>query len=297
VLFQQLLNGVVLGASYSLFALGFTLIFGVQHVLNLAHGSIFMWGAFVGVYLTRLGLPLPAVLTGAAFASGFISIMIDFVAFRPLRKRNAPEFSAIISSLGANLILINIAARLTESQVIRFPAGTFPVIVFSLAGVRFSLLQLVILLIVAGSFAALLMLLYRTSFGRQLRAVAISSKTAPLLGINMSGVNVLTFFVAGASAGLAGVMLGLSFNSVDSLMGEPLLLKAFVIIVIGGLGSIHGAIAAGFFLGIVQSLTIAYMPSEVSDTIIFSLLFLVLLVRPTGFFGTKSEGSSQVVRI
>jgi branched-chain amino acid transport system permease protein len=284
---QQLLNALVVGSVYALFALGFTLIFGVHHILNLAHGAVFMWGAFVGLYaVTLFDAPFPLALLGACVVAGLLSLVLDWVAFRPLRRRGAPEFSAIISSIGAGLILMNIAQRVSQTRVMRYPFGTFPIEVYTLFGLRVTLLQITIVTSVAIIVAALFAYIFYTGFGRQIRAVAVNERTASLLGVNPTAVYFQTFFISGALAGGAGVLIGIAFNSVHFLMGEPYMLRAFVVIVLGGLGSIGGAVIAGLLLGLIQTMTIAYLSSELSDAIIFSLLFVILLVRPTGFFGT-----------
>ena len=284
---QQLLNALVVGSVYALFALGFTLIFGVHHILNLAHGAVFMWGAFVGLYaVTWLHAPFAVALIGAALVAGLLSVALDWIAFRPLRKRGAPEFSAIISSIGAGLILMNIAQRASQTRVMRYPFGTFPIEVYSAFGLRVTLLQLTIVGSVALIVTLLFLYLFYTGFGRQIRAVAIDERTASLLGVDPRRVYFQTFFISGALAGAAGVLIGIAFNSVHFLMGEPYMLRAFVVIVLGGLGSIAGAVIAGLLLGLIQTMTIAYISTDLSDAVIFSLLFLILLVRPTGFFGT-----------
>ena len=293
---QQLLNGIVIGSIYGLFALGFTLVFGINHILNLAHGAVFMWGAFVGLYvITEFELPLPVAILAAALAGGLLAVVLDYIAFRPLRKRNAPEFAAIISSIGAGLILISLAQQLSETKVMRFPFGTFPVVIFEVAGLRIQLLQIVIVAVVAALVGLLVLYLYRTDLGRQIRAVAVNGRTAQLLGISPDLVFAQVFFISGALAGIAGVLIGLAFNSVHFMMGEPLLLRAFVVIVLGGLGSIVGAVLAGLMLGIVQALSVAYFSSGFADAFIFSILFLVLVARPTGLFGS-SVSAMRVVR-
>jgi branched-chain amino acid transport system permease protein len=284
---QQVLNGLVVGSVYALFALGFTLIFGVHHILNMAHGAVFMWGAFVGLFaVTRLDLPFPLAFLVAIVLAGLLSVALDWVAFRPLRKRGAPEFSAIVSSIGAGLILMNIAQRLSETRVLRYPFGTLPVEIYMLFGLRVTLIQAVIVGSALVIVSALLGYLFYTRFGRQIRAVAVNERTATLLGVNPDFVYFQTFFISGALAGAAGVLIGIAFNAVHFLMGEPYMLRAFVVIVLGGLGSIMGALVAGLLLGLVQTLTIAYVSSGLSDAIIFSILFVTLLLRPTGFFGT-----------
>jgi branched-chain amino acid transport system permease protein len=289
MLIQQLINGIVVGSVYGLFALGFTLLFGVNHIMNMAHGSVFMWGAFAGLYAV-IGFDAPVVVALAIgmLAGGLLSMLLDVVAFRPLRRRQAPEFSAIVSSIGADLILLTLAQKISNTAVMRFPFDTFPVVVFNVAGVRIQLLQLVIIALVGLMVLGLVFYLYRTGFGRKIRAVAYSEQTSRLLGINPGPVNAQVFFISGALAGMAGVLIGLVFNSVHFAMGEPLLMRAFVIIILGGLGSIPGALIAGLAIGIVQTLAVAYVSAGASEAIVFLALFIVILVRPTGLFGSSS---------
>lgn len=297
MLAQQLLNGVVVGSVYGLFALGFTLLFGVNHIMNMAHGAVFMWGAFAGLFAaTMLDLPFIAALAIGALAGGLLSVLLDWIAFRPLRKRKAPEFSAIVSSIGANLILLSLAQQMTATRVMRFPFDTFPIRIYEVFGLRVQLLQLVIIGIVILMVVGLVWYLQRTSAGRQIRTVAYSESTSRLLGINPFSVNFQVFFLSGALAGVAGVLIGLVFNSVHFMMGEPLLLRAFVVIILGGLGSIPGALVAGLLIGIVQVLTVSYLSAGLADVVVFSLLFLVLLARPTGLFGSVHGGAARVAR-
>lgn len=289
MLMQQLLNGLVVGSVYALFALGFTLLFGVNHIMNMAHGSVFMWGAFAGLYaVTLLDAPIYVALLIGMAAGGLVSVALDIFAFRPLRRRNAPEFSAIVSSIGANLVLLAIAQKVSDTAVMRFPFDAFPIVFFTVAGLRIQLLQLVIVGLVVVMVFALVWYLYRTSFGQRIRCVAYSEQTSRLLGINPGPVNMQVFMISGALAGMAGVLIGLVFNSVHFGMGEPLLLRAFVVIILGGLGSIPGALIAGLAIGIVQTLAVAYISSGVAEAIVFTALFVVILVRPTGLFGHAS---------
>jgi branched-chain amino acid transport system permease protein len=289
---QQILNGLITGSVYALFALGFTLIFGTHKILNLAHSGVFMIGAFIGYFAVVAGLPLWVGVILAMVGSGLLSYIIDLTAFRHLRATGQVEFGAIISSIGANLILISIAQRVSNTKVLGFPGGTFPIEFYRAFGLRISLLQIVIAVIVLVLLGLLTYYLYGTSFGRQVRAVAGNERASKLLGVNPNAVYFQTFFISGALAGIAGVLIGLSFNSIHFLMGEPYLMRAFVVVVLGGLGSIPGAVIAGLLLGVAQTLTIAYLPSGLSDTIIFSLLFIILLVKPSGLFGSQTSATA-----
>lgn len=286
MLVQQLLNGIILGSVYALFALGFNLVFGVFRILNLAHGAIFMLGAFAGLSLVDHGFAFLPALLGAMVFSGLVAVLVDLIAFRPLRKRGDMEFGSIIASVGANLIFLSLAQSWSRTNVLQFPFETFPIVFFRGAGMRISLLQATIIGIVVLLLGALLIAIYLTSFGRQVRAVAENPRAASLLGVSPALIYTQVFLIAGGLAGAAGVMVGLNFNSVHFLMGETFLLKAFVICILGGLGSVGGAMVAGLVLGILETLSIAYLPPGLTEIVIYGSLFVVLLVRPAGIFGT-----------
>jgi branched-chain amino acid transport system permease protein len=282
---QELLNGFVVGAVYALFSLGLTLVFGIHRILNLAHGAVFMWGALIGYFaVTGAGLALLPAFILAILGGALVSVGLDLLVFRPLRRREGDEFGTIIVSIGANLVLMHLAQQATNAQTLRFPFGIFPIHFYHLLGLRVSLQQIVIVAAVALLVVALVLYLFRTNLGTDARAVAIDERTSMLLGINPHAVYLGTFAIAGALAGAAGVILGIAFNSVSYIMGEPIMLQAFVVIVLGGLGSVPGALLAGVMLGVIQTLTTVYISSELSDAVVFGLLFIVLLVRPRGLF-------------
>lgn len=286
--FQQLLNGLISGSVYALFALGFTLIFGVQKVLNLAHAGVFMAGAFIAFYAVHVGLPLWAGAIFAMVGAGLLSVLVDIIALRTLRSRKNAEFAAIVATIGIDLMLISVAQILSKTQVYRFPFDAFPVMFFTMAGIRISLLQIMIVLTVTVLVLGMILLLRKSSFGRQVRAVASNERAARILGINLNTIYIQTFFIAGAMAGAAGVLIGLSFNSIHFLMGQPYMLYAFVIVVLGGLGSIPGAVAAGLIVGVIKTMGTAFLPAGLADIVIFSLLFVILLVRPSGLAGSAN---------
>lgn len=285
MLAQQLLNGVVVGAVYALFSLGLTLVFGMHRILNLAHGAVFMWGAFIGYFAVTIGhWPLWLAFLAAVAGGGLVSVALDLLVFRPLRRHQGDEFGTIVASIGANLILMQLAQQATNAQTLRFPFGTFPVVFYNLLGLRISLQQIVILAAVVVIVVGLLLFLFRTSLGSEARAVAVNEQTAMLLGVNPGKVYFASFLIAGMLAGAAGVILGIAFNTVTYVMGEAVMLQAFVVIVLGGLGSVTGAVLSGILIGMIQTLTTAYISTELSDAVVFGLLFIVLLIRPNGFF-------------
>lgn len=293
---QQILNGLVVGGVYALFALGFSLVFGIHHILNLAHGAVFMTGAFVALYAVLAGMPLWFGFILAIFAAGIVSIIIEFTAFRPLRKSGESEFGAIISSIGANLVIISIAQRVSNTEVLRFPFETFPIQIFKFAGLRVSSLQLFMAVMALVLMAALVYYLFRSSAGRQVRAVAGNERAAMLLGVNPNRVYFQTFFASGALAGAAGVLIGLAFNSIHFVMGEPFLLAGFAICILGGMGSVTGAMVAGLVFGMIQTLTVAYLPTGLTDAIIYSLIFVMLILRPNGLLGKAAAVATRAQR-
>ena len=283
---QQTLNGLVLGGVYALFALGFTLIFGIHRIMNMAHGAVFMAGAFVGLYTVRLGMPIWVALPVAMVGAGLVSIFVEVIAFKPLRKLALAdaELASVISSIGASLIILSVGQYVSKTETMRFPFGTVSVDAIVVLGLRVTMLQLLMLGVAIGMVVLLAYYLYRTPQGRQIRAVAGNYRAAQLLGVNPNAIFYQTFFLSGALAGAAGVMVGLAFNSIQFMMGEPFLLKAFVAIILGGLGSIPGALVGGLVLGLLQSLSGAYLEPTLVDAMIFSLLFVILMVRPDGLF-------------
>lgn len=296
MLAQQILNGLVMGGVYALFALGFTLVFGIHHLMNLAHGAVFMTGAFVALYGVMAGFPLWLAFVLAVVCCGFLSVLIEITAFRPLRKSGEAEFGAIISTLGADLIIMTFAQKVSASEVLRFPFDTFPVRIFEIAGLRVSLLQMFMAICAFALMLILTYYLYRTPLGTRVRSVSGNERAAVLSGVNPNVVYFQTFFLSGALAGASGVLIGLAFNSIQFAMGEPFLLRGFVVIVLGGMGSIPGAMVAGLLFGLIQTLTSAYLPSGLTDAIIFSMLFLILLVRPYGLFGKETAGAMRAER-
>jgi branched-chain amino acid transport system permease protein len=290
VLDQQLVNALSLGCVYALFALGFTLIFGVLGVINLSHGAIFMVGAYAAAQLMRVfTLPLWAGLLGAFVFSGLFGLLIDVLVLKPLRKRNAPHLIPMIATIGVAIILNNGVQALFGAENLRFPAGTIPDGAMAFAGIQVTALELGIILLSFVLMGVLMLALKRTQMGRALRAIAESPKAAYLVGVNVEGLFYLTSFVAAGLGGLAGVLIGLYSNALFPLMGQPMLEKGIAVIILGGMGDIRGAMLAGLFLGFAEVLSVAYVGSSMRDAVAFGLLFLVLLVRPKGLFGSLQE--------
>ena len=287
---QQLLNALTLGSVYALFALGFTLVFGVLAVINLSHGAVFMVGSYVALALvTRLDMPLWSAVIGAMLVSGSLGLLVDVLILKPLRARNAPHLISMIATIGGGIMLTSSMQGLFGAEVLRFPEETLPAGEFIVGDVHVRALEIAIVAIAFVLMAVLFSTLQRTQLGRALRAIAESPKAAWLLGINVEGLFHVTSFVAAALGGAAGVLIGLDFNAITPQMGQPILHKGIAVIILGGMGDIRGALIGGLFLGFAEVLSKAYLSSQMGDAVAFGLLFFILLVRPSGLFGRKLE--------
>ncbi len=287
---QQLVNALSLGSVYALFALGFTLVFGVLGVINLAHGAIFMIGAYTALeVVTRLGWPLWLSLAAAFTVSGLTGLLIDLLVLKPLRRRNAPHLIPMIATIGLAIFFNSASQGIFGAENLRFPPDLVPDTQLRFAGVQVSVLEAAIVLLSFALMAGLLIVMRRTRLGRALRAIAESPKAAALLGIDVEGLFHLTSFAAAALGGVAGVLIALYSNAVFPLMGQPMLHKGIAVIILGGMGDIRGALIGGLFLGFAEVMSVAYIGSTMRDAVAFGLLFLVLLIRPQGMFGRVLE--------
>ena len=287
---QQLVNALSLGSVYALFALGFTLVFGVLGVINLSHGAVFMLGAYAALQVvTRLGLPLWAALIAAFVVSALLGLLIDYLVLRPLRHRNAPHLIPMIATIGIAIFFNNAAPGVFGAENLRFPPDLLPEAQLHFAGVQISVIEVAIIVLSFALMAALLLVMRKTQLGRALRAIAESPKAAALLGINVEGLFYLTSATAAALGGVSGVLIALYSNAVFPLMGQPMLHKGIAVIILGGMGDIRGALIGGLFLGFAEVMSVAYIGSTMRDAVAFGLLFAVLLLRPQGMFGKVLE--------
>ncbi|MCC6802658.1 MAG: branched-chain amino acid ABC transporter permease [Anaerolineae bacterium] len=294
-LLQQLINALSLGTIYALFALGYALVFSVLGVLNLAHSAIFTSGAVIGLLLiVEWNVPLPLAFLGAMVGAGLLGIVLELLAFRPLRRRNAPRISQLISSIGAALLIVNLTqllfTTLFNTTEAYFPRGLIPDQPLQLGGgVAVQPINIIILVVSLILMVLLQYLVSRTRVGRQMRAVAFNQSTARLLGINVSRIYLLTFFLAGMFGGAGGLLYGLAFTRVTPYMGQDIALVGLTALVLGGLGSIPGAVIGGFLVAIFQTFSIVIGGSSYRDAIVFIFFFLILLVRPQGLLGHPEQ--------
>ena len=290
MLSQQLLNALSLGSVYAVFALGFTLIFGVLGVINLSHGVIFMMGSYIALQLvTLLHLPILLALVVAAIMSGLLAVVIDWLVLRPLRARSAPHLAPMIATIGVSILLTSLIQGLMGAEIRRFPSGTLPEDSIAWGDLHITYVQIGIMVIAIMMMLGLWLLMKKTQLGRALRAIAESPKAAALLGIPVEKLFYCTSFMAGSLGGVAGVLVGLSFNAISPFMGQPMLHKGIAVIILGGMGDIRGALIGGLFLGFAEVFSVAYLSSDFRDAIAFGLLFVILLIKPSGLFGRILE--------
>jgi branched-chain amino acid transport system permease protein len=297
--FGELVSGLTLGSIYALIALGYTMVYGILKLLNFAHGDVYMIGAFVGFFVLQwLGGPLQPAVTGwlavaimfavAMVACGALGVGIERFAYRPLR--NAPRIAPLISALGVSIFLQNSALLLWGPQFRDYDT-------FDLLGVKsynigknFFISNVQILTIAAsiGLMIVLTLLVSRTRAGKAMRATSFDREAAEMMGISVDRVISFTFFVGSALAAAGGVMFGIVFGQIFSLMGFTAGLKGFTAAVVGGIGSIPGAMLGGFLIGLTEAFATGYLPggSTYANLYVFALLIAMFLIRPSGLLGS-----------
>src|SRR5215472_8839152 len=285
MLLQQLVNGVMLGSTYALIAIGYTLIFGVLGLLHLAHGEVFMVGAFAGLVAVRATGSVLLAMAFAMVVTGVLGVVIERVAFRPLR--GAHHLAPLATTIGAGIVLQETTRWYFGPEQKGFPP-TLAADVWQLGSLRISSAQAFLLVTAVVLMAALHLFLARTSAGRAIRASAEDQSVATLLGVNVNGTIVVCFLIGSALAGAAGVLVGLIYNSVHPFIGVQMGIKGLVVMMLGGLGNVTGAMLAGVLLGILEVLGAGYLASSYRDAFAFGALMLVLLVRPEGLLGVQA---------
>jgi branched-chain amino acid transport system permease protein len=282
---QQALNGLQLGLVYALIALGYTMVYGIVRLINFAHGDVFMVGSFLAYYaIEKYALPLPAVFGAAVLGCAVLAVAIERAAYRPLR--NAPKIASLITAIGVSLFLEYFTAlhQVFGPNFHPFPRP-FRIVSVQAGGVELTSLQGIILAVTAACFLALQWIVFRTRIGRAMRAVSFDTVTAGLMGVNVDAVISFTFGLGAALAGVGGVLYGIAYPQIHTFMGIMPGLKAFTAAVLGGIGSIPGAVLGALIMGQSETMTAAYLSSTYRDGIAFLLLIGVLLWKPTGILG------------
>jgi branched-chain amino acid transport system permease protein len=296
---QELVNGLTLGSVYALIALGYSMVYGILKLLNFAHGEVYMIGAFIGYgVLTVSGGPtnpmfpiwllIAFMFLAAMIGAGLLGVVVERFAYRPLR--NAPRIAPLISALGVSFFLQNSALLLFSADFRSY--GTFQLDDGALfvkgihwGPLNISLIRIIVIVSTAALMVGLTLFISRTRLGKAMRATAYDREAAAMMGIDVDRVIVVTFLIGSALAGAAGVMVGLVFQRVYHFMGFVAGLKGFTAAVIGGIGSIPGAMLGGLVIGLAEAFSTGYLSSTFYDLIVFGLLIAMLLVRPTGLLG------------
>ena len=305
--FQQFLNGLSIGSTYAIFALGYTLVYSILGIINLAHGAVFTLGAyftyalmggafgFSGVLANAslpFGLPFAIALILGSTLTGLVGVAVERIAFLPLRRKSSDPLLTVVSSLGVALVIVNLIQYLVGAENYTFPANTYgnlpPAINFGTTEnpIPIRTVQVVIFAISVAIVAIMTYFINNTKYGKAMQAIAEDPTTASLLGINADRFIVLTFFISSFLAGVAGTMLASSVSIAGPYFGITFGLRGLAVIVLGGLGSIPGAVIGGFLIGIIE----AFVPAEYSgykDAVAFGILFIMLLVRPQGLLGKR----------
>lgn len=293
---QQLINGLSLGSIYALIALGYTMIYGILRFINFAHGDVFMLGAFFGYYISRVIMPLMGVhtLLGSAItivlamaAGALTGVVIEKLAYKPIRTR--PKLTMLITAIGVSLLLefggqhvFGPDPKVYPELIPNFPVINTPTVVLGSAPIIVIIVALVLMV-------ALRFIVYHTRIGIAMRAVSNHQNAASLMGINIGRVISFTFALGSALATAAGILYASVYPSINPLMGVFPGLKAFIAAVLGGIGSIPGAVLGGFLIGLIETLVTGYLSPTYRDAIAFGILIIILLVRPAGLLAGKFE--------
>ena len=304
ILLQQIINGLSLGAMYSLLALGFTMVYGIIELINFAHFNVFMVGSFIAMWALQLsgivgqthllgGLPLVGVL-GMAFGStmllsGVLGVLIERIALRPMR--NVGGTAAMITTIGVSYILFNIILLTMGAFTQNYP-NPLPAVSWRLGGAALHLREVLLWGVSLVLMAALNSFVRRTKMGKAMRATAQDQEAARMMGVEVDQIIMLTFFIGSALAGAAGLIFGLYYNFTSFLIGYTAGLRAFTAAVLGGIGNIVGAMLGGLIIGLIESVGGQFLQVRWTDVIIFSILILVLVFRPTGLLGVSTPQKS-----
>ena len=286
---QQLVNGITWGSVYALIALGYTMVYGVLRLINFAHGDVYMVGAYVGYYLSRkLQGKEPSIISallvmvGSMIVCALLGMLIERLAYRPVRRE--ARLTLLITAIGVSLFIENVAQLVFGPDPKFFPSLA-PRTDFIVAGVRLTSEQITVIVVAMLLMLLLRYFILRTRTGKAMRAVSFSLDASRLMGISTDRIISITFALGSALAAAAGVLIGMQIPKIDPLMGIMYGLKAFVAAVLGGIGSIPGAVLGGLLIGISEVMVVGYLSSTYREAIAFGILILVLILRPQGLLG------------
>lgn len=290
-LLLQILNGMQIGSVYSLVALGYTMVYGIALLINFAHGEIIMLGAYTVSYtitlvLAKHSLPFYLAILPAVVVSTLVGVIIERLAYKPLR--NSPRISNLITAIGVSLLLQNLVMKFIGASAISVPTifKNDPIKIGD-GQISYSVVVTIITTIILTVLLQLFM--KKTKYGKAMVATSEDYKASELVGINVDNTLTMTFAIGSFLAGVASLLYVSSYPQVTPLMGSTLGIKAFTAAVVGGIGLIPGAVLGGFLLGIVETITKAYLSSQITDAIVYSLLIVVLIIKPTGLLGKNTK--------
>ena len=282
---EQLINGLRTGSIYALIAIGYTMVYGIAKMINFAHGDIIMVGAYALYFsISVLGLPVPVALVITVIVCAVLGVVIEKVAYKPLRS--APPLAVLITAIGMSFFLQSASLLIFGSTPIPFQS-VIPNVNISVGPVVISSITVVTLIVTAIAMILLTLFVNKTKMGSAMRAVSEDKGAAELMGINVNSTISLTFAIGSALAAVAGVLYICQYQSMRPTLGALPGIKAFVAAVLGGIGSIPGAMLGGILLGLIESVSKAYISTELADAIVFGVLIVVLLFRPSGLLGKK----------
>jgi len=293
-LLQQMINGITIGAFYSLVALGYTMVYGVLRLINFAHGDMFMWGAYLGltglnvvVALLARASPwaIPPAMIVVLVTVALVGVLVERIAYRPLRT--AGRLAPVISALGAAFILESLARNVYGASYKTYPSGVALVGGITLGGARVGVMQIVVLVVSFVLMSALYLFVQRTRIGTAMRAVSLNHDVSRLMGIDVNRIIAIVFLIGPGLGGVAGMIVALYYGSFDFTLGWAFGLKAFIAAIMGGIGNIPGAMLGGMLLGTIETLGSGYLSPQWKDVIAYLILILILIFRPTGILGER----------
>lgn len=288
---QHLINGTSLGSIYALIALGYTMVYGILQLINFAHSDVYMIGAFCAYYAARFlglqnqpGLSTLIILLGASMLGcALLGLFIERFAYRPLRK--APKLNILITAIGVSLLLQYSGQILFGADPKVFPQILNDGVIADIFGVELKILDVTVLIVTLFAMLALNFLIFKTKIGKAMRAVSQNMNVAALMGVPTNRVIAFTFVVGSSLAGVGSVLVGMKYPKIEPLMGTLIGIKAFVAAVLGGIGSLPGAVLGGILMGLSEEMVVAYLSSTYRDALAFGLLILILVLKPSGLLG------------
>ncbi|MCI8915867.1 MAG: branched-chain amino acid ABC transporter permease [Oscillospiraceae bacterium] len=285
MILQQLINGLTIGSAYALVAIGFTMVFGVLELVNMANGAFYVLGGYLTlIFLTQLQWNFFLALLASMLITGGLGALMDRVALSPIRKRRASKIAALISTVGLGTAVTNFILVFFGTETKRFP-DVFNLGKLRLGGIIITWMQIIIFAVTVIMMAVLSLIVYKTKLGMGMRAIAQDADAAKLMGIHTDHIITFTFFIGTMCVGVAGTLVAMYYQQIDTRMAVAVGMKSFAAAVLGGIGILPGAMLGGLLLGVIESLGINYIGSGYGNAISFVMLIVVLIIKPSGLLG------------